>query len=107
MKTFHKLSGVLFLTAMCLGVGCSAAMNKAVVSTLIESSLAECIAMNPDTEDKAELQKLCHFADGLWPLVKQLILARKQGEAKLEAKKAAKPMLDAGSPSEAGLDAGK
>lgn len=63
--------------------GCSPQV-KAITDVLVKKLLAECIAENPELND-VELQKICQFADDLWPLVRDLVSAQKRGLAKASA----------------------
>ena len=65
---------------------------KAITDVVVKKLLAECIAENPTIEG-VELQKVCGFADDLWPLVRDLVSAQKKGMAKANA------MRDAGADS--------
>lgn len=101
MLNTKKLVGVFFLVSACLGVGCSAAVNKAVVTKLVEVALAECVAENLGETDDT-LQKVCGFTQDNWPLVRRLILANEKGEAKKAAKKKNVVLV-----SDAGVEGGK
>ena len=73
-----------------LWAGCSADANKRVVDAIVRKALAECIAENAHLGD-VELQKACSFADDLWPIVRDLVMAQKRGLAKAAAARDAGP----------------
>lgn len=70
--------------------GCSADANKRVVDALVQKALAECIAENAHLGE-VELQKVCGFANDLWPVVRDLVMAQKRGLAKAAAARDAGP----------------
>lgn len=88
MKNF-----ILYVVAICTAYGiasCSAANNKVFANTAIDATLAACVLENAML-DIPELQTACKFADDLLPVVKQLIAARKTGNAKEAAARAGAP----------------
>lgn len=94
IRTFRVLSIVLSLFALIFVVrtqpACSPAA-KSIADVVVKKLLAECIAENPDIEG-VELQKICGFADDLWPIVRDLIAAQKRGQARAAARR----QMDAG-----------
>lgn len=75
--------------------GCSPALNKKIVHTLIDVALAECIAENPDL-DKISIMKVCRVADAtLEPVIDELLKAQKLGAQKLATKRLSDAGTDA------------
>lgn len=80
----------LMLFPATLWAGCSADANKRVVDALVKKALAECIAENAHLGD-VELQKACGFAEDLWPIVRDLVMAQRRGLAKAASSRDAGP----------------
>ena len=91
---YSPIFGALFAVLVAAGFSGCSAVNKQIVDALVKKALAECIAENAHLGE-VELQHACAFADDLWPVVRDLVMAQKKGLAKAAAAKAAGPQ-DAG-----------
>lgn len=60
--------------------GC--ALFKPVARTVIDASIAACIAEHADVEDEPTLQSLCKWTEDLGPIIRDLLAARRRGLAR-------------------------
>ncbi len=79
-----SILSVLLVGAVAIAdTGCLAA--RQATKTAIDVALAACLAEHADIDDESELRKICQWADDVWPLVRDLLAARRRGLAKARA----------------------
>jgi hypothetical protein len=88
-KTFALATTVILSCGLIANVvmaqmGCTA-FGKQVAKTVIEESIAACLADHSDVNDFSMLKSICKWADDVDPLIQDLLSARQRGFAKLKS----------------------
>lgn len=72
---------------------CSPAADRQAARTVVDVALAACVLEHPDMTEQ-ELYAICHWAEEIAPIVKELIASQRKGLARMQPK--AQPAADAG-----------
>lgn len=90
----YGVLGVFFGSVWLLAVAC--ASWKETARTVVDVSIATCVAEHPEITDETEMRTVCKYVEAFGPIVRDLLSARKRGLARVAAHRDDAGAADAG-----------